>query len=175
MQGFDVDVVKETLATNYHGSMHATQHFLPLLRSDGRLVNVCSMSGKLSSYSNSVRAAFLKAASGTDVAAATSLMDAFTNAVAEGKEKEAGFPSAAYAVSKAGEIAMTKIIAMQEKNSGGQRLINACCPGYVNTDMTKGRGTKSVDEGARTPVLLALGDIKGKTGGFWQGEKEIDW
>lgn len=175
MQGFDINVVRETLATNYYGSLHATQNFLPLLRPNGRLVNVCSMAGKLGRYSDSVRAAFLKAASSTDVAAATTLMDAFTNAVAEGKEKEAGFPSAAYAVSKAGEIAMTKIVAMEEEKSGGQRLINACCPGYVKTDMTRGGGTKSVDEGAKTPVLLAIGDIKGKTGGFWQGEKEIDW
>jgi len=41
--------------------------------------------------------------------------------------------------------------------------------------MTKGRGYKTVDEGAMTPVLLALGDIKGSNGDFWQSEKKIDW
>jgi carbonyl reductase 1 len=174
MQGFDINIVRETLKTNYYGSLQATQDFLPLLRPDGRLVNVCSMSGKLSSYSEDVRAAFLKAAE-TDVAAVSSLMESFTTAVSEGREKEAGFPSAAYAVSKAGEIAATKVIATDEKKKGGQRLINACCPGYVNTDMTKGKGVKTVDEGAKTPVMLALGDIGGKTGGFWQSEKEIAW
>jgi carbonyl reductase 1 len=45
----------------------------------------------------------------------------------------------------------------------------------VNTDMTKGKGVKTVDEGAKTPVMLALGDIGGKTGGFWQSEKEVAW
>lgn len=174
MQGFDINIVRETLKTNYYGSLQATQDFLPLLRPTGRLVNVCSMSGKLGSYSDEVRAQFLKAAE-TDVAAVSSLMEAFTTAVSESREKEAGFPSAAYAVSKAGEIAMTKVVAMQEEKSGGQRLINACCPGYVKTDMTRGGGVKTVDEGAKTPVLLALGDIGGKTGGFWQGEKEIAW
>lgn len=175
MQGFDPTVVRETLATNYYGSLHATHRFLPLLRAEGRLVNVCSMSGKLSSYSPSIRSAFLAAASSPDVSAATSLMETFTTAVSEGREKEAGFPSAAYAVSKAGEIAMTKSIALDEEKKGGKRLINACCPGYVKTDMTRGGGTKSVDEGARTPVLLAIGEIGGKTGGFWQGEREIEW
>jgi carbonyl reductase 1 len=174
MQGFDVNIVRETLKTNYYGSLQATQDFLPLLRPDGRLVNVCSMSGKLSSYSEEVRAAFLKAAE-TDVAAVSSVMESFTTAVSEGREKEAGFPSAAYAVSKAGEIAMTKVVAMEEEKRGGQTLINACCPGYVNTDMTKGKGVKTVDEGAKTPVMLALGDIGGKTGGFWQSEKEVAW
>lgn len=175
MQGFDIDVVRETLKTNYHGSLQATQDFLPLLRPTGRLVNVCSMAGKLDKYSESVRAAFLKASESNDLAAATSLMETFTHAVAEGREKEAGFPSAAYAVSKAGEIAMTKAIAVEEQKNGGKRLVNACCPGYVKTDMTRGGGVKTVDEGAKTPVLLALGDIGGRTGGFWQGEKEIAW
>jgi carbonyl reductase 1 len=132
------------------------------------------MSGKLSSYSDSVRASFLKAAD-TDVASVSSVMESFATAVSEGREKEAGFPSAAYAVSKAGEIAMTKVIAMDETRKGGKRLINACCPGYVKTDMARGGGVKTVDEGAKTPVLLALGDISGKTGKFWQGEKEIAW
>ena len=36
-------------------------------------------------------------------------------------------------------------------------------------------GYDSVDEGARTPVMLALADIGGKAGAFWQGEKEIQW
>jgi carbonyl reductase 1 len=174
MQGFDINIVRETLKTNYYGSLQATLDFLPLLRPQGRLVNVCSMSGKLNSYSDDIRARFVKAAE-TDVAAVSSIMEAFTHAVSEGREKEAGFPSAGYAVSKAGEIAMTKAVAMQEKKSGGQRLVNACCPGYVKTDMTRGGGVKTVDEGATTPVLLALGDIDGKTGGFWQNEKEVAW
>lgn len=174
MQGFDEKVVRETLNTNYFGSLHATQDFLPLLRPNGRLVNVCSMAGKLDKYSDSVRATFLKAAE-SDVSAASSIMETFTTAVSESREKEAGFPSAAYAVSKAGEIAMTKAIALREKNEGSQKLVNACCPGYVRTDMTRGGGVKTVDEGAKTPVLLALGDIGGRSGGFWQSEKEIAW
>jgi carbonyl reductase 1 len=174
MQGFDINIVRETLKTNYYGSLQATQDFLPLLRPDGRLVNVCSMSGKLGSYSEDMRATFLKAAE-TDVASVSSIMESFTTAVSESREKDAGFPSAAYAVSKAGEIAMTKVIAMEETKKGGKKLINACCPGYVKTDMTRGGGVKTVDEGAKTPVLLALGDISGKTGKFWQGEKEIAW
>ena len=137
-------------------------------------MNVSSMFGKLSSYSESVGSAFLKAAE-TDVASVSSIMKSFTNAVSEGKEKEAGFPSVAYAVSKAGEIAMTNVVAMEETKNGGKRLINARCPGYVKTDMTRGGGVKTVDEGTKTPVLLAPGDISGKTGKFWQNEKEIAW
>jgi carbonyl reductase 1 len=102
-------------------------------------------------------------------------MEQFKTAVANGKEKEAGFPSAAYAVSKAGMIAMTLAIAKEEAKRQRDVLVNVCCPGYVNTDMTKGNGTKTVDQGANTPVMLALEDIGGKTGGFWQSEREIQW
>ena len=85
------------------------------------------------------------------------------------------FPQAAYAVSKCGVIAWTKVLAKEEQKKGRGVLVNACCPGWVRTTMTKGSGHKTVDEGAMTPVLLALADLKGRTGGFWQHEKEIEW
>ncbi|KAK5118063.1 hypothetical protein LTR62_004109 [Meristemomyces frigidus] len=174
LQGFDAKVVQETLKTNYYGTLEATQDLLPLLKNGGRLVNVSSMAGQLNKYSEEIRNAFLQA-SKTDVAAVTTLMEKFHAAVAEGKEKEAGFPSAAYAVSKAGETAYTKVIAMEEAKRNRGVLINACCPGYVKTDMTKGGGAKTPDQGAQTPVMLALHDIGGRTGGFWQSEREIEW
>lgn len=99
----------------------------------------------------------------------------FATAVEQGREKDAGFPSAAYAVSKAGCIAGTKALARQEKEAGGKKLVNACCPGYVNTDMTKGNGTKTPDEGAQTPVFLAIQELGGKTGEFWRDERVVEW
>ena len=168
----DPNVVKTTLDCNYYKTLEASHAFLPLLKPTGRLVNVASMSGKLNKYSEEVRNRFLASKTEDDV---TSIMKDFAAAVEDGKEKEAGFPSAAYAVSKAGLIGGTKALARAQKEKGSGILINACCPGYVNTDMTKGNGVKTVDEGAQTPVLLAIKDIQGKTGGFWQNEKEIDW
>ena len=55
---------------------------------------------------------------------------------------------------------------MEEKGRNSGVLVNSCCPGYVSTDMTNNRGAKTVDEGARTPVLLACGDIGGIAGEF---------
>ena len=74
-----------------------------------------------------------------------------------------------------GIIGMTKVIAERERQQGNKTLINSCCPGYVVTDMTRGSGSKTPDEGAQTPVLLALGDIGGQTGLFWQHERPIEW
>lgn len=170
MDGFDSNVVKTTLATNYYGTLEACQSLLPHVKS--RLVNVTSTAGLLNKYSDEIRDAFLSA-SKTSVPAVTAIMEKFQSAVDAGKEKEAGFPSAAYAVSKAGETAYTKVLAMEEKRPGV--LVNACCPGYVNTDMTKGRGRKTPDDGAKTPVMLALQDIKGTNGEFWKNEEVNEW
>ena len=168
----DSNIVKETLHTNYYNTLLASRSFLPLLNPTGRIVNVASTSGALNKYSDEVRTRFLSAKSEEDV---TAIMRDFATAVEQGREKEAGFPSAAYAVSKAGCIAGTKALARQERESGGKRLINACCPGYVNTDMTKGNGTKSTDEGAQTPVFLALRDLGGRTGEFWRDDAVVEW
>ncbi|VDI43418.1 carbonyl reductase 1 [Mytilus galloprovincialis] len=35
-------------------------------------------------------------------------------------------------------------------------IINACCPGFVQTDMSSHKGPKTIQEGAVTPVYLAL-------------------
>lgn len=174
MDGFDANVVKQTLHTNYYGTLEATQIVLPLIRQGGRLVNVTSMAGKLNKYTPELREAFISA-SKSGVADCTSLMGDFTKAVQQGNEKQLGWPSAAYAVSKAGATAFTKAIAAEEDKKGRGVLVNACCPGYVNTDMTKGNGVKTPDEGAKTPVMLALEDIGGTSGGFWQSEKIIEW
>lgn len=172
--GFDSTVVKNTLATNYYGTLEASNAFLPLIRNAGRLVNVSSTAGRLNKYSDEIRNAFLSA-SKTSIPAVTALMQQFQTAVDEGREQKAGFPSAAYATSKAGETAYTKALAMEEAKRDRGALVNACCPGYVDTDMTKGRGRKTPDQGAMTPVMLALHDIGGNTGEFWMSEQITEW
>ena len=173
MTGFDLNVVKTTLGCNYYGTLSMTEKFLPMIRNGGRLVNVASMAGHLGSkYSATVKQRFLAAKSVADVSA---LMEDFSSAVAKNEYRAQGWPGAAYAVSKAGTIGFTKVIAREETKRGRGVLVNVCCPGWVKTDMTKGGGAKTPDEGAMTPVLLGVGDISGKTGEFWQHEKVIQW
>ena len=169
----DDTVVKDTLQTNYYGTLTIINDLLPLMRYGGRIVNVASTSGRLGEkYSPALKSAFISA-SETSVPACTALMSKFANDVKAKREKEEGWPSAAYAVSKAGLIAASKRMAWENEGTGIR--IEFCCPGYVNTDMTKGRGPKTPDQGAQTPVLLALGDLKGEVGDFWRGEKVVSW
>ena len=137
-------------------------------------MNVTSMSGKLGKYSDAVREAVLKASRGT-VEDVTVLMEEFQHVVEKGRVETSGWPSSAYAVSKAGATGMTMAVARAEERRGRGVLVNACCPGYVKTDMTRGGGAKTPDQGALTPGLLAWGDIGGKAGEFWQSERVIEW
>lgn len=89
-------------------------------------MNVSSMAGKLGKYSPSIRSRFLGSKTVADV---TGLMQEFTQAVKDETHKQAGWPSAAYAVSKSGCTGMTRAIAMREKANGKDILINSCCPG----------------------------------------------
>jgi carbonyl reductase 1 len=130
------------------------------------------MAGHLHKYSQPIQDQFLAAKTVPEV---TKLMENFKQAVKDGNEKEQGWISAGYAVSKAGVTGMTRAVAFEQQGKGSKVLINSCCPGYVNTDMTKGRGPKTVDAGAKTPVMLALGDIGGKSGEFWQDERVKEW
>ncbi|KAF2857573.1 NAD(P)-binding protein [Piedraia hortae CBS 480.64] len=172
LQGYDAEILTQTIDTNYYGTLEATRAFLPNIRDGGRLINITSSLGKLTDrYSDEIRKKFRQAAK-TNVEAVNRLMEKAKQAAREGREKETGFPTTAYPISKAGATAMTMAVARE-----GSRgvLVNACCPGYVKTDLTRGGGVKTPDEGAKTPVMLALEDIGGRTGDFWHRERVEEW
>ena len=84
--------------------------------------------------------------------------------------KEGGFPESAYRVSKAAEIALTLLYQRRYKDL----KINACCPGYVSTNMSSYKGHLTVEQGADTPVYLATSD-SAPNGEFVYQRKIIEW
>ena len=64
--------------------------------------------------------------------------------------EESGASGNNYGMSKLFLIAYTKVLATEFP----ALKINACCPGYCNTDMTKGRGPRDPKDGAQNAVLL---------------------
>ena len=79
----------------------------------------------------------------------------------------------AYSVSKASLNALTVLLASELK--GTNILVNAVCPGWVRTDMGGSNATRSVEEGAATPVWLATLPDDGPTGLNFYDKKQISW
>jgi NAD(P)-dependent dehydrogenase (short-subunit alcohol dehydrogenase family) len=103
-------------------------------------------------------------------------MNQFVASVERGSYEQEGWPRQTYAVSKIGVTALTQLLAREEKRNV---IICCCCPGYVNTDMTSHKGTKTVEEGADTPAYLASlppdAPKERYHGKFFQERKEISW
>lgn len=79
----------------------------------------------------------------------------------------------AYGVSKAALNMLTFQLANELKGSG--ILVNACCPGWVRTEMGGPDADKSIEEGADTPIWLALLPDDGPTGGMFGERAIIAW
>lgn len=86
-----------------------------------------------------------------------------------------GFP--AYRMSKAALNALTRISAAEAtaKAPSADIKINAVCPGWVKTEMGGAGATRSVVEGAETPVWLAKMPAAGPTGEFFHDKSPVAW
>ena len=167
---FDEHVARTTLDTNYYGTRNAYRHFAPLLRPHARVVNVSSMSGRSAMRHMSEERRQQLLAKDLTEQQLDALMEQFVSDVKEGKWKERGWPNSAYGTSKAGVTMLTRIHARDQKDNS--ILVNCCCPGWVRTDMTSAQAPKSVEEGAVTPVKLALlPETEKTTGRLWEDEQ----
>ncbi|KZO96925.1 NAD(P)-binding protein [Calocera viscosa TUFC12733] len=168
--GFDSQIVKQTLDCNYFGTQRVTNALLPLIKPEGgRIACVSSSMGVLANLpSRALQAKF--GDPHLTHQQLDQLMNKFVQDVAAGTFKSEGWPENSYMVSKVGMTALTKIYAREHPGM----LINACCPGYVKTDMAP-RGHLTPDEGAFTPTLLAIGSIGKTTGLFWTNCYPVEW
>jgi NAD(P)-dependent dehydrogenase (short-subunit alcohol dehydrogenase family) len=86
-------------------------------------------------------------------------------------EMSGGYP--AYRVSKSSLNALTRIFA--DELRGSNVLVNAVCPGWVQTDMGGPRAPVPVTQGADTIVWLATLPDGGPTGAFFRHRRQIPW
>ncbi|OWK05806.1 CBR1 [Cervus elaphus hippelaphus] len=107
------------------------------------------------------------------------LMNKFVEDTKSGVHRKEGWPDTAYGVTKIGVTVLSRIHArkLSEQRGGDKILLNACCPGWVRTDMAGPKAPKSPEEGAETPMYLALLplDAEGPHGEFVSEKKVVQW
>ncbi|KAL0464765.1 UNVERIFIED_CONTAM: (+)-neomenthol dehydrogenase [Sesamum latifolium] len=93
------------------------------------------------------------------------VLDEYLKDVKEGSAEAKGWPSywGVYCVSKAAVTAYTRLLAKKYP----KMLINCVCPGWVKTDLSNHSGPLRPEEGARSPVRLALLPDDGPSGLFF--------
>lgn len=167
-----------SIRTNYQGTLDTCKALFPLLKPHARVVNVSSMVSAfaIKKCSKEVQAKFLNPK--ITVSELTNLLNDFIQAAKNGTHETKGYPSSAYGMSKVGVSVLSEI--QHRQLSADPRediLVNACCPGYVDTDMSSHKGHKTIDQGADTPLYLALlpPGTKSPAGNFVSERKIKKW
>ncbi|CAG8152024.1 unnamed protein product [Penicillium salamii] len=174
---------QETLDVNYRGTLNVCQAFLPIMRKNGRIVNVSSQSGQLKYFGPHLQTRFIKP--DLSLTELDSLVSEYSRTADEQTPTAAGWPPLAYFTSKAALNAATRILARENPHL----LINCCCPGWVGTSLGAQAGqppksigkcwicfladvslTGSLEDGAKIPLRLAVGDIGQTSGRYWAND-----
>jgi carbonyl reductase 1 len=169
MEGFDGEVARRTLDTNFFGVVRVTDRLLPLMRAGGRVVNVSSGLGDTSDLPAPLRARLHAPDLGREELAA--MMRGFV----AGTHAHDGWPSSAYRVSKMGLNALTAVYARELSGDRRGILVHAACPGWVRTRMGGKGAPRSVEEGADTLVWLATKPDSATQGKVFRDRAEAAW
>ncbi|XP_026738049.1 carbonyl reductase [NADPH] 1-like [Trichoplusia ni] len=181
VSGLDLNVsykeTKEVLDINYF-SYHIIQELLyPLVRDNGRILNISSDCGHLSNVRNEYWIKKLSNKSLT-VEEINEFVNWHLEAVRTGTFNKSDIADegsiAAYRVAKVAVSALTMI---QQRELDGRNIsVNSLHPGFVRTDMTKGLGFLDVDQAAETPVNLLLEAPQSLKGAYvWYDGQVLDW
>lgn len=172
MKGFDAEVARKTLETNYFGAVRVTDALLPLCAPTARVVLVSSGLGDASILAPALRDRFL--AADLTRAQLDELARTFVRDVEEGRHTARGWPSSAYGVSKVALNAFVRILA-RDLGPDARIRVNAVCPGWVRTDLGGQRAPRSVEEGAASILWGTDLPPDGPTGGFFRDGVRQPW
>ncbi|CAF3249822.1 unnamed protein product [Rotaria sp. Silwood2] len=173
-----VQAARETLAINYYGIKILNKHLIPLLRDNGRVVNVGSQIGSIILMCTSKDLQDKYISSTLTTKQLDRLVEDFLSALEFNNLKKVGYPDdlhyLAYGISKAALIALTRVQARQYSDDKNIFMYSVC-PGYCSTDINKhAPGARSPELGADS-ILYAVNTPNDKleNGAFYFDGKKL--
>lgn len=168
---------EEIININYKSILIIQELLFPLVRNNGRILNISSDCGHLSNVRNKywIERLSRKDLTVNDINEFVEwYLEASRNGTFKNEELADDATVAAYRVAK---VALSAITMLQQKELAAKNIsVNSMHPGLVRTDMTKGVGFYSADQAAETPIYLVLDapqDLKGAY--VWFDKKVLDW
>jgi NAD(P)-dependent dehydrogenase (short-subunit alcohol dehydrogenase family) len=140
-----VEAFEKTFETNVFGVFRVTKALLPLLKK--------SKHGRIVNISSGLGSLTRSADPNTTLTARNMLL--------------------AYCASKAALNMITVQLGNELKSAGIK--VNSANPGFTATDMNQHRGTRTIEQGAATPVRLALLPDDGPTAGIFSDDGPEPW
>jgi NAD(P)-dependent dehydrogenase (short-subunit alcohol dehydrogenase family) len=173
-----------SMQTNLYGPMLLTNELLPLFlaRGQGRIVNLTSTLGKLAFLSRHYRTILSPE---NDSSWDSLTIEAFKSKIQfmPNDQKMKGSFKPTYHISKAALNTWTRLLNARLNQEHPEKVknvyMNACCPGWVKTDMGGSEAPLSIEEGVDTPLWLATqlpdNDRDNFSGKVWYQRKVISW
>ncbi len=123
--------------TNNHGTFRMIREFGPILKDNARFIVVASGFGSLRNLSTGLHEKFNLATQSLE--GIERVMDEYVHLVETDQAKIFGWPEWINVPSKVAQVASTKIMARRMRDEASRRgiLINAVCPGLVDTDASR--------------------------------------
>jgi len=168
-------------STNFWGTMNVFDVLLPIVNSGGRVSSLSSTIGSMTlAKCTKEKKSEILALQSLD--ALKSLSNEFVHAAKDDTLEKFGYPKSAVHMLGASKMVVTAMTILQQAlidkdSSRSDILINCCCPGNVKTDMTGHQGNLTIDQGAVTPVYLALlpPDTQSPKGNLVRDKKVLKW
>ncbi|KAL9258826.1 Salutaridine reductase-like protein [Drosera capensis] len=163
------------MKTNFYGPKKLIEALLPLFRrspTKSRILNISSRLGQLDRMRNPTIKVTLGDEENLTEKRIEGVVKKFLEQVNNGTWESGGWPETwtDYAVSKMALNAYSKLLARRIKDSN--IVVNCFCPGFTQTSMTGGKGSRTADVAARIAASVVLAQPEQlQTGKFVMGNK----
>nr|XP_034830940.1 carbonyl reductase [NADPH] 3-like [Maniola hyperantus] len=171
------EAAKTVLNINYKSIFTLKELIFPLVRNNGRIINMSSSCGHLSNIRNEdwIRRLSKKDLSEDDV---NEFVDWYLESVKNGTFNREDFADdAAFSAYRVSKVALSAITVVHQRELESRNIsVNSLHPGVVKTDLTRGNGFYNTEEAAETPVYLALDASQSLKGSYvWYDRTLVDW